>query len=197
MLILASDSPRRRELLASIGVPFVVKSAKVEELQFLDDPREVPLRNAERKASAVAVRHPRELVLGADTVIVFRGTVIGKPRDEADALRILLSLSGNTHEVISGIALLRCADNLRSVWRETTRVTFKPFGRETATAYLSRVSVLDKAGAYAIQESGELLIEAVDGSVENVIGLPLERLQKELMRFEASRAFPGGASMTD
>ncbi|MST96362.1 septum formation protein Maf [Victivallaceae bacterium BBE-744-WT-12] len=182
MLILASNSPRRRELLLSLGIPFAVEAADIEEIESLDDPREVPLRNAERKAAAVAARHPHDPVLGADTVIVFRDAVIGKPRDEADALRILLSLAGKTHEVVTGLALLRCADGFRRIWRETTRVTFKPFGRETAERYLSLVSVLDKAGAYAIQESGEFLVESVDGSIENVIGLPLERLQEELMR---------------
>ncbi|MBS1453128.1 MAG: septum formation protein Maf [Lentisphaeria bacterium] len=182
MLILASNSPRRRELLLSLGIPFAVEAADIEEIELLDDPREVPLRNAERKAAAVAARHPHDPVLGADTVIVFRDAVIGKPRDEADALRILLSLAGKTHEVVTGLALLRGADGFRRIWRETTRVTFKPFGRETAERYLSLVSVLDKAGAYAIQESGEFLVESVDGSIENVIGLPLERLQEELMR---------------
>ncbi|MBS5529490.1 septum formation protein Maf [bacterium] len=182
MLILASNSPRRRELLLSLGIPFAVEAADIEEIELLDDPREVPLRNAERKAAAVAARHPHDPVLGADTVIVFRDAVIGKPRDEADALRILLLLAGKTHEVVTGLALLRGADGFRRIWRETTRVTFKPFDRETAERYLSLVSVLDKAGAYAIQESGEFLVESVDGSIENVIGLPLERLQEELMR---------------
>lgn len=182
MLILASNSPRRRELLLSLGIPFAVEAADIEEIELLDDPREVPLRNAERKAAAVAARHPHDPVLGADTVIVFRDAVIGKPRDEADALRILLLLAGKTHEVVTGLALLRGADGFRRIWRETTRVTFKPFDRETAERYLSLVSVLDKAGAYAIQESGEFLVESVDGSIENVIGLPLERLQEELIR---------------
>ena len=132
MLILASNSPRRRELLLSLGIPFAVEAADIEEIELLDDPREVPLRNAERKAAAVAARHPHDPVLGADTVIVFRDAVIGKPRDEADALRILLSLAGKTHEVVTGLALLRGADGFRRIWRETTRVTFKPFDRETA-----------------------------------------------------------------
>ena len=118
MLILASNSPRRRELLLSLGIPFAVEAADIEEIESLDDPREVPLRNAERKAAAVAARHPHDPVLGADTVIVFRDAVIGKPRDEADALRILLSLAGKTHEVVTGLALLRGADGFRRIWRE-------------------------------------------------------------------------------
>jgi len=180
MLILASESPRRRELLGSLGIPFETESAAVGELTTLPDPQEVPLRNAERKAGAVAARHPRDLVLGADTVVLAEGRVIGKPRDLADALAILLSLSGITHQVITGIALIREEDRLRRSWSEITRVTFKPFGRKEAERYLSLVSVLDKAGAYAIQEHGDILVDHIDGSLENVIGLPLVRLQKEL-----------------
>jgi len=180
MLILASESPRRRELLGSLAVPFETESAAVEELAALPDPREVPLRNAERKAEAVAARRPDAVVLGADTVIVAGGRVIGKPRDEADALDILLFLAGITHEVITGLALVRKRDGFHRSWTETTRVTFKPFGRAEAQRYLSLVPVLDKAGAYAIQEHGDLLVDHIEGSLENVVGLPLGRLQKEL-----------------
>lgn len=181
MLILASESPRRRELLSSLAIPFEVESAAVEELETLPDPREVPLRNAERKAQAVAARRPGDLVLGSDTVIVAGNRVIGKPRDEADALDILLALAGTTHEVITGLALMRENDGFRKSWTETTRVTFKPFGRAEAQRYLSLVPVLDKAGAYAIQEHGDLIVDHIEGSLENVIGLPLGRLQKELV----------------
>ena len=181
MLILASESPRRRELLGRLGIPFETESAAVGELETLPDPREVPLRNAERKAAAVSARRPADLVLGSDTVIVAGNRVIGKPRDEADALDILLSLAGTTHEVITGLALVRKRDGFLRSWAETTRVTFKPFGRAEAQRYLSLVSVLDKAGAYAIQEHGDLIVDHIEGSLENVIGLPLGRLQKELV----------------
>ena len=113
MLILASNSPRRRELLLSLGIPFAVEAADIEEIESLDDPREVPLRNAERKAAAVAARHPHDPVLGADTVIVFRDAVIGKPRDEADALRILLSLESGVKRLASPSS--RSAGRRRSV----------------------------------------------------------------------------------
>ena len=184
-IVLASASPRRRELLKELVPDFRVLPAKGEERADPSlSPEETVKELARRKAEEVAalIQNRECAVLGADTVIVFRDAVIGKPRDEADALRILLSLAGKTHEVVTGLALLRGADGFRRIWRETTRVTFKPFGRETAERYLSLVSVLDKAGAYAIQESGEFLVESVDGSIENVIGLPLERLQEELMR---------------
>lgn len=181
MLILASESPRRRELLGQLGIPFETEPAAVGEIDTLPDPREVPLRNAERKAAAVAARHPGDLVLGSDTVIVAGNRVIGKPRDEADALDILLALAGTTHEVITGLALMRESDGFRKSWTETTFVTFKPFGRAEAQRYLSLVPVLDKAGAYAIQEHGDLIVDHIEGSLENVVGLPLGRLQKELV----------------
>lgn len=180
MLILASGSPRRRELLARLGVPFSIEPAEVGEVVGLPDPRQVPLYNAELKAAEVAAKHPNDPVLGADTVILFGDRVIGKPRDEKDALAILMELSGRTHEVMTGLALLRRIPEFRCVWRETTRVTFRPFGAETAKRYLSLVPVLDKAGAYAVQEHGDLLISSIDGDLDNVIGLPLTRLRREL-----------------
>jgi len=181
MLILASESPRRRELLRTLKIPFETEPATVGEIEDLPDPREVPLRNAELKAAAVAARRPHDMVLGADTVIVAGNRVIGKPRDEADALDILLSLAGTTHEVITGLALMRESDGVRKSWTETTFVTFKPFGPAEAQRYLSLVPVLDKAGAYAIQEHGDLIVDHIEGSLENVVGLPLGRLQKELV----------------
>ena len=182
MLILASGSPRRRELLGQLGIPFSIEPADAGEVASLPDPRQVPLYNAELKAAAVAAKHPNDPVLGADTVILFDGRVIGKPRDEADALAILMELSGRTHEVVTGLALLRREPELRRVWSETTRVTFLPFDVETARRYLALVPVLDKAGAYAVQEHGELLVASIDGDLDNVIGLPLGRLQHELAR---------------
>ncbi len=185
MLILASGSPRRRELLLRLGIPFRIEPADAGEVAVLPDPRQVPLYNAELKAAAVAVNHPADPVLGADTVILFEGRVIGKPRDPADALAILMELSGRTHEVVTGLALLRSEPELRRVWSETTRVTFLPFDVETAKRYLSLVPVLDKAGAYAIQEHGELLVASIDGDLDNVVGLPLGRLQRELAALES------------
>ncbi len=184
MLILASESPRRQQLLRTLGVPFEIESAAVEEIAALSNPREVPLRNAERKAGAVAARHPEDIVLGADTVIISGDRVIGKPRDDDDALAILLSLSGKTHEVITGLALIRQTPPALRSWIETTLVTFKSFDEATARHYLSLVTVLDKAGAYAIQEHGELIVDSINGSHENVVGLPLLRLKEELAALE-------------
>lgn len=176
-LILASKSPRRQELLGRLHIPFEVVVLPTRELSPGEAAaEELPVLNAELKARAVARSRPDDLVLGADTVIVFDGTVIGKPRDRRDALATLAKLSGRTHKVVTGIALLRERDHLREVWSEETSVTFRDFGPEVAEKYLSLVDVMDKAGSYALQEHGEMLIGSVDGDPDNVIGLPLQRL---------------------
>jgi len=145
---------------------------------------ELPLRNAEAKAQAVAENFPDAVVVGADTVIIFDGRIIGKPRDAADAFRTLSELSGRTHEVVTGVALLRRRDGLRRSWSVGTRVTFKNLSPDTIREYMKRVDVLDKAGSYALQEHGGMIVARVDGDADNVVGLPLERLAAELADLE-------------
>ena len=182
-LILASLSPRRRELLSRLGYPFEVHSLPTREFSDGDlAPELLPARNAEAKAAAVADKFPDAAVVGADTVIVFDGRIIGKPRDAEDAFRTLTRLSGHTHEVTTGVALLCNRDGVRKVWSESSFVTFKPLPPETIREYLRRVDVLDKAGSYALQEHGDMLIDRVEGDADNVVGLPLERLAAELAR---------------
>ena len=185
-IILASQSPRRRELLARLPYPFEVRTFPTRE--FADGeipPDELPLRNAEAKALAVAERFPDLPVVGADTVIVFDRRIIGKPRDLEDAFRTLAELSGRTHEVVTGVALLRSRDGFRRVWSTRTRVTFRALDSETIGKYLRLVDVQDKAGSYALQEHGDMLIDRVDGDADNVVGLPLERLGAELAALAA------------
>ena len=180
-LVLASESPRRRELLAKLGVPFEIRTLPVCEYRQGDfPPCELPVRNAGLKAACVAARYPQNVVLGADTVIVFGDRIIGKPADAADAKRTLLELAGTTHSVVTGLALLRACDDTRILWSETTRVTFKAYSAAVADEYMRFVNVLDKAGSYAIQEHGDMLVDRVEGDVDNVIGLPLGRLKREL-----------------
>jgi len=181
-MILASESPRRRELLGRLGIAFSIESAQVAEAGAGEGipASRIPLVNAERKAEAVSMRHPEELVLGADTCIVFGDEIIGKPKDMDDARRILRHLAGREHQVVTGVALLRKKDGFRRVWSESSSVRFKPFGDDAMERYLALVPVLDKAGAYAIQEHGELIVEGFSGELENIIGLPLLRLKKEL-----------------
>lgn len=178
-LILASASPRRRELLATLGIPFSVRTSTAEEL------REGPwmmlaLENALRKAEEVAARFPEDLVIGADTVIEFENRILGKPENMDDAFRMLSIFSGKTHYVTTGCAIICHSRSIRIRFAETSRVTFKSLDAETIRRYLSLVPVLDKAGAYAIQDHGEMLIESLEGSLDNVIGFPTERFRLPL-----------------
>ena len=184
MLILASESPRRRELLQQLKIPFTVQSARVCELEQPPAGCSVsvlPEMNAQLKAAAVSVLHPEAQVIGADTAIVFADRLIGKPRDPEDARRILRLLSGHTHEVVTGITVMRGGKNpFRYSWSEVSRVTFKTLDEQTIGAYLSLVHVLDKAGAYAVQEHGDMIISEISGDMNNIIGLPLEKLHRVL-----------------
>lgn len=182
MLILASASPRRRELLGKCGYDFVVRTADVEELKSAAEPRLLPVHNAGLKADAVAEENPADVVIGADTIVLFRGEVIGKPRDLEDARVILRRLSGQTHEVLTGISI-RCAGRgWRDDFTATTEVTFRAYSEREMERYLSLVNVLDKAGAYGIQEYGEILLDHLDGDLDNVIGLPCTPLKVHLER---------------
>ncbi len=182
-LILASGSPRRRELLAEMGVAFEVITAPVVELDANSAPgqnaAEIAQANARLKARAVA-RQGR-WVLGADTVVTLEGTLFGKPGSLEQAREFLHALSARTHEVITGCALLD-GKGSEEIFHEVTRVTFRALSDDAIAGYLARVHVLDKAGAYALQEQGEILVERVDGSRSNVIGLPTERLGELLRR---------------
>ena len=186
MLILASESPRRRELLGALGIPFEIRSAKVEELEQAEDACSVsllPQKNACLKAEAVAEMYPGAVVLGADTAIVFENQLIGKPRDLEDARRILAMFSGRTHQVITGIALMRTGEApFFRQWSEISQVTFKTLSSAVIEEYIQKVHVLDKAGAYAIQECGDMIISGFTGELNNIIGLPLRRLEEELKK---------------
>lgn len=180
--ILASKSPRRRELLQNIGAEFCVKTVDVEELGFFDPLEKLPERNALLKASAVADSETASWVLGADTMIIFDGRAIGKPRDLSDAFKMLESFSGRTHAVISGMALVNRAQDEVILWSEKSLVTFKTLAQQIIREYLDKVEVLDKAGAYAIQEHGDMIVECFTGELENIIGLPMKKLQQILKK---------------
>ena len=172
-IILASASPRRSALLKEAGPIFASLQILTSHVEEGSD----PLENAFRKAEAVAQMNPRALVIGADTVIRFEGRTIGKPADPEDAKRILAMLSGRTHDVATGVCV-RCVEaDILVRFEEATHVTFRTLTPEIIDKYVQDVNVLDKAGAYAIQEHGEDIIEKIDGSLTNVIGLPVERLK--------------------
>lgn len=182
-LILASKSPRRSELLRRCGVSFSVKTVDVQELTDFEPLALLPEQNAILKASAAAQTEPDSWVLGADTMIIFNGRAIGKPASQTEAFEMLRSFSGCTHEVITALALINLNKNVNYSWSESSEVTFKKLSPETIDLYLKSVGVMDKAGAYAIQEHGELIIDHFSGEVENIIGLPLKKLQILLKKY--------------
>ncbi len=179
-LILASKSPRRSELLRRCGFDFTVKCVPAEELGDFPELALLPQENARRKAAAAAEFYPDDLILGADTMIIFDGKAIGKPADAADAAEILRNFSGKAHDVVTGIALICRSRNICELWSETSQVRFKTLDDATVKSYIRQVDVLDKAGAYAIQEHGEMIIAGYSGELENIIGLPLKKLQMRL-----------------
>lgn len=180
-LILASESPRRRELLAQLGVPFdVVVAEVVEHEEASTDPRVMVAHNASLKAEWVAGRHPDATVLGADTTVFLDGHALNKPRDPDEARAMLRRLSGRTHTVFTGLALRRKCTGLALDEGVASDVTFKSLDEAAIEAYLARVHTLDKAGGYAIQEHPELIIAGYSGSLSNIIGLPLETTKQIL-----------------
>lgn len=182
-LILASASPRRRELLSELGVPFEVVVAEItEHEESTTDPRVMVAHNAALKAEWVAGRHPDALVLGADTTVFIDNHALNKPRDLPEARAMLQRLSGRTHTVFTGLALRRHADGLAIDEGEASDVTFKPLDDATIAAYLRRVHTLDKAGGYAIQEHSDLIVAGYRGSFTNIVGLPLETTKQLLTR---------------
>jgi len=181
MLILASQSPRRSEILRQAGIPFVVKPANVDESLHPGEPVEDYVqRVAEQKATAVEAA-AGDVVLGADTVVVIGGEILGKPRDRADAARMLAQLEGREHEVITGICFRRGKELLHD--RAVTRVWFTPLTHEEIEQYVASGEPMDKAGAYAIQGLASKFIQRIDGSYTNVVGLPIELVKKHLPEF--------------
>ena len=175
-VVLASASPRRAELLRQLGVSFNVVAADIDEtLMPHESPRQYVSRLAEEKASTVARGFREEaVVLGADTVVVNRGDILGKPRGSAHAKEMLRSLSGSNHEVLTGIALVRAAsDLLCKTLVVTTEVRFRVVSEEEIARYVATGEPLDKAGAYGIQGLAGVFVESINGSYSNVVGLPL------------------------
>jgi len=185
-LILASSSPRRSELLREMGVPFTVVRSQVPEVapEHLS-PVETAEINAYRKARATAKKHPDSVVLGADTVVSLGTTVFGKPTDMADAEQMLAKLQGRTHQVITGVCLIHLRGHRQKLFAVSTAVTFRKLHIGQIRRYLSKIFPFDKAGSYAIQEEGDLIVKGIVGSFTNVVGLPVEALKKELETWEA------------
>lgn len=175
MLILASKSPRRKELLKQIGIPFVVVVSDAEEVSGNSwTPAALVVENAKRKARAVAEKYPDSPVLGADTVVSSEGKIFGKPKDKDEARKMLTALSGKMHEVTTGLALIN-RNEIRTT-SVTTKVFFDTMTKADIDAYIATEEPMDKAGAYAIQGKAARFIEKIEGSYSNVVGLPLNAL---------------------
>lgn len=186
-VVLASQSPRRSELLRSIGLPFVAESSDVDEDAFDGDaPDALVERLAMKKADAVARRHSGALVIGADTVVELDGEILGKPADGEEASDMLARLSGRTNTVYSGIALVHRSSARSSAAHEATRVKFANLTPDEIARYVDSGAPLDKAGAYGIQgDMGALFISGIQGDYFTVVGLPLHRMYR-LMREQFS-----------
>jgi septum formation protein len=183
-LILASSSPRRKELLQTLGLPFSVLTSDVEETTKPGlSPREIVEELALRKASAVASRLTEGIVLGSDTIVVLDGEVLGKPADEADACRMLKSLQGREHTVYSGVALVDVQTGQREVSSSRTQVRIGSMTDREIAAYVATGEPMDKAGSYAIQGIGATIVEGISGDYFTVVGLPLRLTAAMLSRF--------------
>lgn len=179
--ILASASPRRAELLGQLKLSFeIAPSDATETYDPQLSPHELCQLNAHRKARTIAKKNPDSLVLGADTLVFLGSEIFGKPRDLKEAHRMLSSLQGRTHQVVTGVSLMQLRTHHEKIFATGTDVTFHPLDADQIREYLSRINPLDKAGSYAIQEHGEKIIAKISGSYSNVVGLPLERLREEL-----------------
>jgi septum formation protein len=190
MLVLASASPRRQELLRNAGIPFVVQSTNIPEVpQPGEAPRAFAERMAREKALAVFRRRPNDFVLGADTIVIVDGEILGKPRDSADAVRMLRVLSGRTHQVITGVCLVgsrprteyrQSEGGFEDIRSETTLVTVDPLGDDDIHSYVATGEPTDKAGAYAIQGRASRWVSRIEGDYFNVVGLPVSLVNKML-----------------
>ena len=178
-LILASASPRRAEILRSVGWPFAALPAHIDESREDGEKADAYVERVARvKAEAVAARSPGSLVLGADTVVVIDDQILGKPRDEDDAHRMLRVLNGRWHQVLTGMALVNVADGQSKVAHEVTEVRFAEMSDEEINWYVATAEPMDKAGAYAIQGHGALFIKEIRGEYFNVVGLPVRLLYR-------------------
>ena len=194
MLVLASASPRRQELLRNAGIPFAVSAANTPEVPLVGEaPRACAERLAREKAHAVLRQQPGKLVLGADTIVVIDGEILGKPRDQADAMRMLRLLSGRTHQVITGVCLVgtlrtenqKLETGFEDTRSETTLVSMTTLSDEDVRSYIASGEPMDKAGAYAIQGMASRWIPRIDGDYFNVVGLPVALVRRMLQEHGA------------
>ena len=180
-IILASGSPRRKELLLQIGMEFEIKKAKGEEIITSQDPSEAVKELSAQKALEVAKRSDGTVIIGADTVVAAEGRILGKPKDRKDALRMLGLLQGKEHQVITGVTVLLKNTAQTISFAEVTKVRVAPMTKAQMERYVDSGEPVDKAGAYGIQGKFAVYVSGIEGDYNNVVGLPVGRLYREVL----------------
>ena len=181
MIILATTSPRRIEIFNRLGFSFKAVSPLFDESsQVIANPLSIPLEFAYKKALSISEHYQNDLVIGFDTVVFHRDKVLGKPKTMNEAVEFLERMSGTTHQVITGVSILCAKNNIICNFTGISHVKFKVFTNDIILKYFEKVNPLDKAGAYAIQEYGDMIIDKIEGSMDNIIGLPTEKLLEAL-----------------
>lgn len=176
-IILASASPRRKEILENVNLKFTVQSSHIEEVVLENEPpKDLVMRLAFEKCMDVAKKNPNALVIGADTIVALDNNILGKPKDEHHAYKMIKSLSNKKHEVITGISLINLSLNKKVTDYVVSEVTFKDLSEETIKDYIKTKESLDKAGAYGIQGYGALLVDSIKGDYFNIVGLPISKI---------------------
>ena len=183
-IVLASGSPRRREIMEKYNIDLIVEKSNVDEnINRGETPEQISMSLSLIKALDVSNRFPKDIVIGADTIVVVDGKILGKPKGKEDAYDMLNILSGRIHEVITGVALIKADMNIKIIDYEKTRVKFRKLTDDMIYRYIGTNEPFDKAGAYAIQGVGQILVENIDGCFFNVVGLPLTKIDKLLSKY--------------
>lgn len=183
LFILASESPRRKELFSILGIPFDVQPARIlETVEGEHTPEELAISIAYKKTVPIVQANPNAIVIGADTTVHLGSEILGKPKNKEQATEYLKKLSGQTHTVVTGVSIQGCGTNIS--FAESTLVKFYELTDEQIEAYVETGDSLDKAGAYGIQTMGGLFVEKIDGDYNNVVGMPISRLYQTLLMLE-------------
>ena len=192
-IILASNSPRRREILENAKVRFSVKGSHINEIiKDNESPEETVMRLAYEKALDISKDNKDALVIGADTIVVINDTILGKPKDEQEAYDMIKLLSGKTHYVITGFALINLSLDKKVIDHQISKVTFKELSNDCIKDYIQTKESLDKAGAYGIQGYGALLVNNIEGDYFNIVGLPISKISDCLKDHFDINLFYGG-----
>ena len=184
-IILASQSPRRAEILRMIGVNFKVDSSNInEEMNQKIEQNEIAIIISKAKAEKISQKYPNNIIIGADTIVVHNEKIFGKPKDKNESRKMLKALSGNCHKVITGVTIMNKKLGVLKTFSETTKVFVKKIPRNQIEFYVNNYNTLDKAGSYGIQEWFSVWIKKINGCYYNVMGLPVSKLHKHLAEIE-------------